>query len=271
MANLFRLSRWSRLEKTGMAAMFLVLLYGLFGFFAAPAILKDKLISTISDQLGRKATVGRIKVNPFALSLSIEDFEIRERDGKPFAGFERLDINFQLSSLFRRAYTFKEIKLSAPDVNLAVLPDGSLNTADLMPPSAEAAPGTEQFKDLPPLRVFRLEIERGRLAFTDRSHPTPFEAQLSPIQIALPNFSTLQDSENQYAFQATSDEGEGLKWTGNFSIAPFRVKGEFALSEIKARTIWNYIQDSVFVEATDGKIDLAAHYEIDTGGKTLQL
>ncbi len=275
MANGVKSSDRSGLKKTGMAALILVLIYGLFGFFAAPSILEDKLTSILSEQLGRKVTVRKIKVNPFALSLKIEGFEISEQNGGRFAGFEALFINFQLSSIIRRAYTFNEIILTEPDGRLVILSDGRMNVSDLIPPSeaapAASTPNQKKEEGIPPVIVFHLQIVGGQLVFNDRSRQTPFEAVLSPIKISLPNFSTLKDSENQYAFQATSKAGEHFKWTGNFSIDPFRVKGQFTFSDFKARTIWDYIQDFVLIEVTDGKIDIAADYDLDTSGQALRL
>ena len=66
----------------------------------------------LGELLGRKVTIERIRINPFALSVTIGDFRIYEPDQvTPFFGFSRLYVNAELSSVFRRAPVVKEIAL----------------------------------------------------------------------------------------------------------------------------------------------------------------
>ena len=70
--------------------------------------------SSSAQLLGRKVAIGRIRLNPFALSLAVEDFRILEADGAtPFFGFSRLYVNAQISSVFRRAPVIQEIALES--------------------------------------------------------------------------------------------------------------------------------------------------------------
>ncbi len=123
----------SRAKKGAIITAILISLYGVFGFLIAPYILKSNLISGIAGQLGRNATVNEVKVNPFVLSVTVRGFEMSEPDGERFFGFEELYVNFQLSSIFWRAYTFDEIRMISPDGRVKVLPDSSLNFSDILP------------------------------------------------------------------------------------------------------------------------------------------
>ena len=261
----------SRTKKGVVIAAIFVVLYAIFGFLIAPSILKSNLISGIAEQLNRKATVGQIRVNPFALSVTLKGFQLNEPDDERFFGFEELYVNFQLSSIFRRAYTFDEIRLIAPDGRIKVLPDGSLNFSDLLTSSEATEPTPDESNELPPVVIFRVQIEQGRLAFSDLSRPTPFETELSPIGLTLNNFSTRKDSESPYAFTATTGAGEVLSWEGDFSVNPLHSQGRFALIGIKARTLWKYFQDQVRFEVHSGSINLAARYHVDASGKTFEL
>ena len=254
-------------KKGAIITAILILLYAIFGFLIAPSILKSNLISGIAEQLGRNATVNELKVNPFVLSVTVRGFEMSEPDGERFVGFEELYVNFQLSSIFRRAYTFDEVRLVAPDGRVKVLPDGSLNFSDLLASSDPAEPPPDQSKELTPVLIFRLQIEQGRLAFSDLARPTPFKTEFFPIQTTLNNFSTRKDSKSPYAFTATTGEGEILSWKGNFSVNPLRSEGRFALTGIKMRTLWKYVQYQVGFEVTSGSIDLAARYDMDASGE----
>jgi len=259
----------SRAKKGAIITAILISLYGVFGFLIAPYILKSNLISGIAGQLGRNATVNEVKVNPFVLSVTVRGFEMSEPDGGRFVGFEELYVNFQLSSIFRRAYTFDEIRMLAPDGRVKVLPDGSLNFSDLLASSDPAEPPPDKSNELPPILIFRLQIEEGRLAFSDLSRPTPFEKNFFPIEITLNDFSTRKDSESLYVFTATTEESEIVRCEGNFSLNPLRSQGRFVLTGIKTRTLWEYVQDKVCFEITSGSIDLAARYDMNAGEKAL--
>jgi len=259
----------SHAKKGAIITAILILLYGVFGFLIAPYILKSKLISGIAGQLGRNATVNEVKVNPFVLSVTVRGFEMSEPDGERFVGFEELYVNFQLSSIFLRAYTFDEIRLIAPEGRVKVLPDSSLNFSDILASSDPAEAPPDKSNELPPISVARLKIEHGHLAFSDLSRPTPFEKDFSPIEITLNDFSTRKDSESLYAFTATTEEGEVVSWEGNISVNPLRSQGHFVLTGIKTRTLWKYVQDQVRFELTGGSFDLAARYDMDAGKEVL--
>ena len=91
--------------------------FAVLGFLVAPPIARHVAQKQLGELLGRKVTIGRIRINPFALSLTVEDFRVYEADQvTPFVGFSRLYVNAQLSSVFRRAPVLKEIalRLAAP-------------------------------------------------------------------------------------------------------------------------------------------------------------
>jgi hypothetical protein len=259
----------SRAKKGAIITAILILLYGVFGFLIAPYILKSNLISGIAGQLGRNVTVNEVKVNPFVLSVTVRGFEMSEPDGGRFVGFEELYVNFQLSSIFRRTYTFDEIRMIAPDGWVKVLPDGSLNFSDLLASSDPVEPPPDKSNELPPILIFRLQIEEGRLAFSDLSRPTPFEKNFFPIEITLNDFSTRKAIKSPYVFTATTEEGELVSLEGNLSVNPLRSQGRFVLTGIKTRTLWEYVQDQVRFEITSGSIDLAARYDMDAGEEAL--
>ena len=249
----------------------ILLLYAISGFLVLPLLIKSILLSSIPEQLGRTARVETVRFNPFVLSVTLRGFEIDETDGKPFAGFDELYINFQLSSIFRAAYTFNEIRLLAPRGQVKILPDGNFNFSDLLASRQPTEPAADDSSPAPALIVYSLQIEKGHVGFTDLSKPTPFETILFPITLSLENFSTRLDKDNPYAFTATTGEGERLSWEGRFSFDPFRSEGRFALTGVKKRTLWKYIQHQVLFEVTGGTLDLGARYSLDTGADPVQI
>ncbi|UCG13475.1 MAG: DUF748 domain-containing protein [Deltaproteobacteria bacterium] len=257
----------SRVKQVAMVAAVVISLYAILGFFVYPLILKPILLSRISKQSGRTATIDKIRVTPFVLSATIRGFEMNEPDGKRFLGFEELYLNFQISSLFTHTYTFAEIRLLAPDGQAQVLPDGSLNLPDLRFLFNRSEPKSERNKDLPAVIIKRLEIHEGRLAFSDLSLPTPFKLNFAAIGLTLTEMTTRPDSKSPYTFTATMEEGGVLRGEGVISINPFRTQGNLALTDVKTRTLWKYFQHLVQFEFIDGSVDLAGHYVVDAAGE----
>ena len=249
----------------------LFLLYTVCGFFIAPPIVKSKLMSGLKGQLGRTIVIEKIKINPFALSFTMKGFEMSELNDEPFFSFEELYANFQSSSLFRRAFTFAEIRLIAPDGQVKILPDGKYNFSDLIPAPAVNDTSKEQSGIIPPVFVSHLKIEQGRIAFADLSHPTPFKSIVIPLKVSLDNFSTEKDAVGKYQFTAKTREGEGMGGEGDISINPLGVNGKLTLTGFRTKTLWEYIQDQVGFVISDGFIDMDTGYRIDMIRETIHL
>ncbi len=69
--------------------------------------------------------VKEVELNPFTLSLRVKGLEIREVDQSALIGFDEFFVNFQVSSLFRRAYVFDTIRLTVPYVSARVFKEGA--------------------------------------------------------------------------------------------------------------------------------------------------
>src|ERR1700720_2445258 len=108
-------------------------LYALAGFVLAPRILRSALLRDIPKILGVTPAVGEIRFNPFLVQLEIKDFSLTVPSGEKLLGFRRLFIDFELASIWHRAYSFAKIDIDAPSVNALVAPDGNLNLLQLSP------------------------------------------------------------------------------------------------------------------------------------------
>src|SRR5436190_11202306 len=87
-----------------------LLVYTIIGFFVVPALIKSQLLKRLPGITHRQASVAQVKMNPYVLSLTIRGLSLTETNGERFAGFDEFYVNFQLSSLFRLAWTFSEIR-----------------------------------------------------------------------------------------------------------------------------------------------------------------
>jgi uncharacterized protein involved in outer membrane biogenesis len=238
----------------------LVAVYAVAGFWVAPKLLRSALLEDIPKSIGVKPTVGEIRINPFLFQLTLNDFSLAGAGGERLVGFKRLFVDFELSSLWHRAYSFANIDLTAPYVGAAVAKDGSLNLMQLKPPAAPAAPPPqEKSATLPNLRIGSFKVSQGVANYEDRSQPDLFTARLEPINFELRDFTTGVEG-GRFTFTGSSRLGERLEWHGHLSVQPLESDGEFRIDGLLAHTLWEYLQDRVNFVVNSGSIDLAATY-----------
>ena len=246
----------------GIAAVLLVV-YALAGFLWVPHLLRTQAQQYVVDELGRKLALGDVSFNPFTFRLGIRDAALSEQSGDAIAGFASLVVNAELASIWQRAVVLKEVQLDAPDVNLIVGRDASINLAQLAPAKTASTPASDEVAaPLPRIRIGRLAVNNGRVDFEDRTRPAPFTATLAPIRFALDDFRTDLNHENAYQFAARSAAGESLDWSGTFTAQPLGSQGRFAVGQVRAQTIDSYLQGQSPVKLVDGVLSLAGTYRL---------
>ena len=250
-------SRWIAL---GVGAILLIG-YALAGFLAIPRLARSQIESFVAQKLERKITLGEIRFNPFTLEASIADLKLIEADGAPLLSFRHLRVNAETASLWRGGLVLKEVELAAPEVDVIIASDGSLNLARLAPPAAaphDAREGTDR-----PLRLHigRFTVADGRLGFQDRARAQPFSTAITPIQFSLTDFSTDVDHRNAYTFAGATAAGEKLEWAGAFTVQPLGSTGTFSIRDLQLATLDAYLQDSLPMKLASGMLQLGGSYQ----------
>jgi hypothetical protein len=243
----------------------LIGLYALAGFVLAPKLIRSALLKDIPETIGVTPAVGRIRINPFLLQVTVEDFSLAGAGGAKLLGFQRLFVDFELSSLWHRAYSFGSIDIAAPFVNAAVARDGTLNLLQLRPKPAPAPKPAEQAGPLPRVRIASFKVTQGTVSYEDHSQADLFSARLEPITFELREFTTGVEG-GQFVFTGASKQGERIEWHGHVSVQPIESDGEFRVDGLLARTIWDYLQDKVNFVLNSGSLDLAATYKFTAAG-----
>jgi uncharacterized protein involved in outer membrane biogenesis len=244
--------------------------YAAAGFLAVPYFARKSLTDFVRTHYGRTLALGEIHFNPFTLALDVTGVALPDADGATMVSFQRLHVKAQLASLWRLAPSFSEILLEQPVLRAVIRPNGTLNLADLgkgFPPQPKPA------KPAPPMKLFiqRFAVISGSSTFEDRTHPTPFRAEFKPIGFELRDFSTTAGTANDYALNAASPEGERLIWSGNVRLDPLSSHGVFEVADLHARTLWNYVRESVPFEIDSGVIGLKGDYDLSAGAGPLSL
>lgn len=254
--NIFK-QHWIKLT----IAVALIIAYSIAGFVWVPKIIRSQAEGYVETQLHRHLALGEVTFNPFTLTADIHDIKLDEANAIPIARVKELLVNAEVSSLWQRAFVFKQVRIDSPAVNMIIDHDGNLNLAAIQPDQA-----AENTKSSPPPRIHitKFELLKGELKFIDRSRPQIFDTELKPITFTLQNFRTEHDHENAFHFAATSDEKESLDWRGDFTVAPFSASGTMKVLGLKASTIQSYLQDKLPFLLSTGSVDLDGKYTLST-------
>lgn len=265
-------SKLTKQTKWALALGTAFVLYTIIGFFVVPAVVKSQMLKRLPVLTQRQVAIDRVRFNPYVLSLTIDGFSLKETNGEVFSSFGELYVNFQLSSIFRRAFVFKEISLRDPFAQITYFTNGMFNFSNLLTNAAPApAPAPQKPQALPRVIVYDLLVTNGAVAFADMTRKTPFHIRYQPINVDLTDLSTLPDRTSPYGIHVTSDSGETFRWTGDITVNPLRSSGTFQLGGLDLKKYMPYSQDYARFKIAGGKMDATADYRYDSATNALDL
>jgi len=161
-------------------------LFGLFGYFFLPGIIKSQAEKQIADKLQRAVSIEKIEVSPYAMVLTVHKLKLMERDGtKVFASFEELKVNISLQSLFRFAPVVQEMQLTKPYLHLARTSANHYNIDDIIALIANQPPSDKPAR----FSINNIQIEGGLIEFED--HPEKTNHTIADLKLGIPFISSL--------------------------------------------------------------------------------
>jgi uncharacterized protein involved in outer membrane biogenesis len=251
-------------------AWVLLVLYALIGFVVVPWIARGAIVDAAHEQLGLDATLDDVDVNPFVLSARLERFALADRSGSKMLAFDDAFANFQLSSLFRWAWTFDEVTLTNPFVRIVRAEDGTANLKQLVPKSA---PESEPEPEAPPSKlvgvlIHTLALRGGRAEIEDHAAENPFSTTLGPIDVVLREVGTIPRPGGK-SIVIHTEAGGRLELSGTVEVDPLNVDGHAAITGVPLAKVTAYLPPELAVAVTDGTADLAFDYAIARPGKLL--
>ncbi len=268
MADIPSFLKTRKAKLTGYILAGIIAVYAIFGFFILPGIIKGKLVDTLREKLHRETTVREIKFNPFLLALTVNGFDLKDLDGSTFVSFEQFHVDFELSSIFYRAFTFAEIRLVSPFGRAEILKDGAYNFSDLLKDDGKTQPEPKppesgEKQNLPAVIVHLLEIRDGKFLFRDTSEGRDSKAEFGPVEFTVQEFSTRPREGSVYSFSAETTRGEKIDWEGTFLLDPLGSEGKLSIQGVQLRPLWEYIKDRVGFEVRDGRVSVESRYTWD--------
>jgi hypothetical protein len=244
---------WKRWVAGGAGAM---AVYAGAGFWLLPQVIKSQVPKIGQTVLERQMSVGEVHFNPYTLRLEVRDFRLAEANGAPLFSAGQLTVDLEWRSLFRRAWTLAEVRLTAPQALLAIAPDGTFNIAQLMD-TLNRRPH-EESSGMPRLSIASFVLEQGKLSLHDQR--AGYADEYTPIDFKLANLSTLPDENGSYTFSADATDGGTLRWRGDASLNPIAGKGELVLDKVALPGLAAYLKPYTRASVTAGALSARLPY-----------
>lgn len=252
-------------------SLLLVLLYALLGFLAAPWLVRQQLPKLVGQHLGTQASVGDVRINPFLFSFEARDLAIAEKSGLPLLQVDRLFVDLEASSLLRWAWTFREIRIEKPVINVDLDADENLNLARVLASLQKNAPEKkEPAGELPRLLLQHFAMSGGVFRFTDHTLQPAARTQVDPINFEINDVSTLPDHSGEHQLSARLPDGGSLHWQGRLSLSPIESSGSIALKDARLATPWQFVRDHLTIAEPQGTFHFGVRYRLGYAGGALK-
>ena len=233
----------------GVALLFAA--YILAGVYLAPGLIRSQATQWVQTNLNKSIAIGEIKVHPLSFKIEISGIAI-PASGPPMVGLAHLRLGFSPLSLFAKAYRLTELSFDHPFVQATIRPDGSLNLKELVPPS--------QGGESPAVRIDIVNVEQGRIDFSDQSSASHPRETLTPITFTLKDFHTKTNEGGGFTLEGKSERNESFAWRGTLSMAPIASQGRFTIAGLQSGTIAKFAGERLPVALTSGKIAIEGSY-----------
>jgi len=252
------------MKRTFTGVALVLICYSLLGFLILPGIAQRIANQQLAAYATVPASLQRIEFNPFSLELSLFGLRIGEQDDRQLA-FERLFLDLQWDSLWQRTLHLANVELIEPDVEVRFAEDGTLNLSRLFE-VPESEPTTSEGGDIFPLRMDRLQLAGGRLAFLDQRPSEPIALVYDSLDFKLHNLATRSDGSDGSAearLTASGPSGGRIDWQGDISLQPLTSSGQLQISDLQLKDLWPYVRDAVPLTLKDGSLQFSTNYRLD--------
>lgn len=256
-----RRSTWTLLG----ACALLLGLYALAGFALLPTLIERKAPTFAAERLGAELSVGDTRFNPFLLRLVAQDVRLARGGEPPMLTLERLVIDLEWASLWRRGWIVSDLLLQGAQARVAIGPDGRLNWAALVKRD-EGKPEPSS----PRVLVQHAAAKEGRLTLADLRGPVPASAALGSVEIEAFDLASWPAGDGQepplegrYRLTAALPGAGAVSAQGSLALQPqLRSSGELALTQLSVPALWPLVRASfgLAVEPPAATLSAKARY-----------
>jgi hypothetical protein len=228
------------------------------GFLVAPPIVRWQGEKILTRELGRTTTIDKVAINPFAPSITVSGFNLREADGtQPFITFGELYVRASYTSLFRFAPVIDALRLSKPHARIVRTAADRFNFSDIQERIVGASQAGEPSK---PLRfaLYNIELLGGRVDIDDRVVARKHE--LAEIELGLPFVSNLESQRDVFVEPRFAVKANGAPIAARAKSKPFTQTHESVINldlrDFDLTPLLVYSPAKLPVTLTSAKLDL---------------
>ncbi|MGC8806535.1 MAG: DUF748 domain-containing protein [Thiomonas sp.] len=268
---------WNRLRRIVLSLPVLIaaglfVLYVALGYLAVGPLAAHYIPRLAQSQLDSRATVGKVAFDPLRLDLTVDNLRLTTPQGVPLAGFGRLFVDFAPQSLWRWAWTFHEIRIDRPQVDVGIAQGGAMNWDALVHALRRGPKPAKPSDTIPRVVIEQLVVAGGTLRYADANRDHPFETVLTPLNLQVSDLSTLPKARGQYALSLLLPQQKAtLRWKGYIGINPLVSGGEAELTGLDlaaaARAVPNLARS---VQIASGTAAIRAAYSVVLGNTGVQ-
>lgn len=262
---------WLSWQRPWIWFLTLFLFYNLTLTVIAPIMIKSKLNDLIIDRLHLNLDIDGISINPYALTLNINNLEISGKElGQPL-GFSNLFINFQLWDSLGDSWTIKEVHLAGVygEFKRTDIKTNNFTTVINNWMASEPAQSGSTSADknnpanMPHLRIGEAKLQIIKLKIIDQVPQSQFETELGPVEFQVNQFSTLPNAAGKQSLLLKTNTGVELSWQGNISLAPFSSQGDVKLIGPALTTLADYLKDDFKIAVATAHLQAQFHYAVN--------
>ena len=166
------LNHLGRFKKIILWIVGIVVAYTILGFLILPFTIKLIAVKKLSEILNRPVAIESVRLNPYALSLTVNKMQIQEqKQTADFVAFNTLYANLSSLSIFKLAPVIQELKLDGLFVRAVRIKDNTFNFSDIItpkPPETKPAPPPAAAAPLLKFSLNNIQITNGRAEIQDQ-------------------------------------------------------------------------------------------------------
>ncbi|MBL8224686.1 MAG: DUF748 domain-containing protein [Chromatiales bacterium] len=240
----------------------LVLAWTLLGFLAVPRLVASLARDQVRNDYGRELGIGEVRFNPWLLALEVRGIALPDADGGPLLTLDRLFLDLQVDSVWRRALSFRAVAVDGLVVHATLRPGGDLNLADLANPALPPGEPPPPAEPLPAVEVADLSVQGARIVFADRDRADPYTTELAPLTFRVRDLSTHITGGDQYELDVTAFGDARIRWRGTFELEPLASAGELELAGIPLPEVDRFLGDALPLQLAAGTASFRARYDL---------
>ena len=259
-----------RTRKWGLGIVIFIVLFGLFGFFAVPPLVHHKAEQQLSQLLARPVTIGKISLNPYTLTVEVDQLHIGERDGKgSFVDIGEFLVRGSWTSLFRLKPVIREVFLAKPQIHIIRTDTQTFNFTDLVEQFSKPSPTPKKDSKPTLFSVSNIHLDDGLVDFDDRLLGQ--RHTVDKIELSIPFIANLPSKVDVFAqpmLQAQIDgsplliEGKTKPFNGSFN-SEIMLK----LDQLDLPQLTSYAPTKLPVQLPKGKLSTDLNIQFAMSGE----